>query len=214
MRSGVLIAALWFLVHATAALAQAVLPEPPPPGLTVTAEESPYEVFGTTAAEIRQSIDDRGPIEDGRRWSGYTHWQIDWSYRYGMRSGSCEIVHVEVAYSSRVVLPDWRASSGTPTSLRRDWERYLSALRTHEEGHVAIGAEAAREVLARIGSLTAPSCSGMSERANRVGNRTLDEYRGMQRAYDAETGHGRTQGAVWPPAGDRFPLTGTQPRPY
>jgi predicted secreted Zn-dependent protease len=193
------LAAVFLLASATPMQAQSADPQGVPPGMTTTAEEVRYEVFGTTPTELRQSMRDRGPLEQGRRWDGYTNWRVGWTYRYAMRSGTCEITEVEVAYSSRVVLPEWRAPSGTSVDLRRDWNRYLAALRTHEEGHVRIGADAAREILAGIGALTAPSCTDMSARADRLGHRTLDEFRARQRAYDAETGHGRTQGAVWPP---------------
>ncbi len=192
-----------FYVPLSAQSQEALPVGPVPQGMTVSAEETPYEVFGSTAAELRGSMRERGPLEEERRWDGYTYWSIDWEYRYAPQSGSCEITEASVAFSVRVVLPVWRPTPEVPAPLRRHWERFVAALRVHEDGHVRIGADAARTVLARIGRLTAPSCDGMADRANRIGHQTLDEFRARQRTYDADTGHGRTQGAVWPPLPDR-----------
>lgn len=187
------------LASAGAVEAQVSSLGPVPPGMVVRSDEDHYTIFGSTAAELRRSMRESGPTENGRRWDGYTTWNVQWRFRYAMRTGSCRITTMTVEYDSHIVLPRWTAPAGAPAPLRREWNEFARALRAHEEGHRNIGAEAARQVMRRIGALTLPSCTHMAAEANALGHRTLDEFRGRQRQYDEETGHGRTQGAVWPP---------------
>ena len=187
------------LVSASAVHAQDSGLGPVLPGMVVRSDEEHYTIFGSTAAELRRAMREAGPAENGRRWDGYTSWNLRWRFRYGMRTGFCRITKVTVEYEPRIVLPRWNAPADAPAMLRAQWNEFARALRTHEEGHRNIGAEAARQILRRIGDVTLPSCTHMAAEANRVGHRTLDEFRARQRQYDEETGHGRTQGAVWPP---------------
>jgi predicted secreted Zn-dependent protease len=172
---------------------------PIPVGMTVHPIDEYYAVYGSTAAALRQSMRESGPASGGRRWDGYTRWNVRWRFRYAPEAGTCRVTEVRVEYTSTIVMPRWRPPPNASPMLRRDWDDFVRALRTHEEGHRNIGADAARQVMRRVGSVTAPSCELIGERANGVGRQTLEEYRVVQRQYDEETGHGRTQGARWPP---------------
>lgn len=193
------VSALLLSACATQAQEQETGIGPIPVGMSVHPVDEYYLVFGSTAAELRQSMRQSGPASGGRRWDGYTRWNVRWSFRYAPEAGACRISEVRVEYSSTIIMPRWRPPPNASAMLRRDWDAYIRALRSHEEGHRNIGADAARQIVQRIRSVTAPTCALIAERANGVGRQTLDEYRVVQRQYDEETGHGRTQGATWPP---------------
>lgn len=172
---------------------------PVPVGMTVQLNDEHYDIRGATAAELRRAMRESGPTSEGRRWDGNTQWNVRWRFRYEMQGGSCRMSDVTVEYTSTITMPRWNAPANAPAVLRRQWLEYERALRAHEEGHRNIGAEAAREVLRLIRTVTSPQCQSISEEANALGRRTLDTFRALQRQYDAETVHGRTQGATWPP---------------
>lgn len=170
-----------------------------PVGMTVRLNDDYYDVRGSTAAELRRAMRESGPTANGRRWDGDTQWNVRWRFRYGMQGGSCRMSDVTVEYTATITMPRWNPPPSAPPMLRRQWFEFERALRAHEEGHRNIGGEAAREVLRLIRAVSSPRCEYMAEEANALGRRTLDRFRALQRQYDEETGHGRTQGATWPP---------------
>lgn len=172
---------------------------PVPTGLTVELHEQYYDITGATPAELRRAMRERGPAEGDRRWDGYTRWNVRWRYRYAPRAGVCRMTDVNVTYTSTITLPRWSPAPSISPDIVREWRRFVSALEGHERGHRYIGADAAREVLRRIRDVQAMHCTAIGAEANALGQRILDDYRERQRAYDDETRHGQTQGALWPP---------------
>ncbi len=45
---------------------------------------TPYTIQGSTAAALRQQMNQQGPVDDdtGRHFSGYPRWYVRWNYRY------------------------------------------------------------------------------------------------------------------------------------
>lgn len=158
-----------------------------------------YRVTGATASELRSSMLMAGPEKDGRRWFGMTDWEVQWQFRYEPTESGCSMEWVGVEFSSRMTLPVWDGERGADPALVREWRVFARALRMHEEGHTATGLRAAREIRRRLQSVRANSCRTIAEEANSTAHEILDHFRQREREYDRETGHGRTQGAVWPP---------------
>ena len=69
------------------------------------------------------------------------------------------------------------------------------ALADHEGGHVAIASQAAGEVTAILGGLSAPSVARLHHVADTVVRERLARARAEEVAYDVVTHHGATQGA-------------------
>ena len=96
-------------------------------------------------------------------------------------------------------MPRWGNEKDGPAELVERWRNYLAALQTHENGHKAIAEQAATAVRDAIVSLGAElNCDVLREELRRVVNQALDQARQRERQYDAETDHGRTQGARFP----------------
>lgn len=79
------------------------------------------------------------------------------------------------------------------------FRQYLAALRVHEEGHLAIGLEAAQAIDRAIAAMPEmPSCALLQGQANATAQRLLEAAKQKERDYDLRTGHGRSQGAWLP----------------
>ena len=83
-----------------------------------------------------------------------------------------------------------------PAKAKDVLDEYLIALRQHELGHFELAKDAAERIDAQIRTLPAmPTCKQLETAANERGNRQLEEVRRKEKQYDANTQHGKTQGA-------------------
>jgi predicted secreted Zn-dependent protease len=101
-------------------------------------------------------------------------------------------------------LPRWTPPSNASPELVAQWKQFLAALETHEIGHKDISGRAARDVLIGIRQLSAV-CTSFPVDAKRVTDGIVARQRIEQTKYDADTRHGATQGATFPPR----PVAGT-----
>ena len=161
-------------------------------------EVSRYEVPVQPGRTLRELLNAASPIRtDGRIFHAYTHWNIHWHFRTGVRpDGRCGIdsVHTDLAVS--LTLP---GPTDPALSHRGDFITYLGALERHEQGHVDIGRQTAAAIDAGILALPAQAdCAQMESAANAYAEAQLEAARVTEARYDQDTAHGRTQGAVLP----------------
>jgi predicted secreted Zn-dependent protease len=157
-----------------------------------------YPVTGGTAEALLRSLVDRGPSDGDRDYFGLTASGMQLRYRADARADDCALIDVEVTLDVTVTLPAWDAPAEAPPRLRRDWRRFLQALERHEDGHRERAHRGADKVRRAIEGLRRPSCAQAEAEARHRLRRLETEIEGGHRLYDEETGHGRTQGAVWP----------------
>src|SRR5262249_29721162 len=113
---------------------------------------------------------------------------------------------VSVYIRSEITLPRWTPPPDAPPALVEQWKQFLAALETHEIGHKDISARAARDVLTAIRRLDT-MCPSFGAEAKRATDGIVARLRVEQATYDAETRHGATQGATFPPR----PISGVRP---
>jgi predicted secreted Zn-dependent protease len=159
-----------------------------------------YDIFGSTPAELRRELDTKGPVDKfGVRGHGLTNWFVAWNFHYVPAAGGCRFSEIVVTVTGEMVMPRWQAGERGSNALARKWQAYLPALRLHEDGHYAHGIRAAEEIEALgRGFYLAESCSRIGQVFNDRAHAILDKYRTADINYDADNGHGRTQGAVFP----------------
>lgn len=167
---------------------------------TVTVKTETYDIYGTTAQELRDQMVLFGVTwRDGKKYDALTTWFTRWRYTWESGVHSCEITGVETSVEVIHRLPKWANKNDAPPALKRRWERYIKNLMMHENGHKDLGIAAAAEIEVAISGMPPErSCEALEAAANALGERTLDSYREIETEYDRETGHGRTQGAVFP----------------
>jgi predicted secreted Zn-dependent protease len=159
--------------------------------LTVDEAVETYSVTGSTANEIRQSINAN---RDGD-YDAFTSWYLTWQYANDACDGSGLVVLVEIEYS----LPEWDAPPAADPALTDEWSTYMDALLCHEYGHAEFGLDAANDVYATLSAIDAGGdCAAQQTQADAAFQSILDDYIAREIAYDEETNHGATMGAVFP----------------
>ncbi|HEU4670109.1 MAG TPA: DUF922 domain-containing protein [Dyella sp.] len=163
--------------------------------LTVTT----YDVHGATADAIADDMARSGPLDHGHRVDGYTRWRIQTSYAWRFDPRECRLTRFDATLGIAMTLPQWVPTGHPSASLRRRWERFSAALRTHEDGHAAIGRDARQQILDRARALGPESdCKALVQRVDDLVADVMKSHRQMDVDYDARTNHGETQGAVFP----------------
>jgi predicted secreted Zn-dependent protease len=155
-----------------------------------------YPVHGATADELRAQLRQCGPTSEGTTYDGLTKWYISWRFGFDSSNG-CRIAWSKVHVLVDVYLPKWDEAPGS--TLEPEWNRYVTALRDHEMGHVQHGLDGANQAASAISNVApAPTCGDLEASANQAGHAVLDTFRHEDQAYDDETDHGATQGARFP----------------
>lgn len=156
-------------------------------------------VYYTANADPNDSLlnvlNKASPIKiNNHTFHGLTKWYVKWNYRwFEQPDGRCKITKVTTTYTSSIKLPEL---TGADSAQEQAFNNYLTALRTHELGHYDIGKQAANVIDSGIASLPEmSSCKELEATANGLGYQILDEYKIKEKQYDADTGHGKTQGA-------------------
>lgn len=152
-----------------------------------------YEIKGSTANELRLSMDElrpKDPYDNDRPVDAYTDWYISWNWP-GYGTIDCDLSAAVVDYKIRVILPHWEPPTNVSPEFIGRWERYIQNLVLHEKGHVNHILENYLDVRTAIQNAT---CATAESEAQKV----LDRLRGFDSSYDSETRHGETQGAVFP----------------
>jgi predicted secreted Zn-dependent protease len=173
-------------------------PEPKAGVVRARTETIYYEVKGRSRSDIAAALRNGGPNIRGRQFFGMTEWEVSAGYRPVERANGCSIDALTVEVKITTHLPQWQKTSTASEELSGAWEQFLEALAHHEDGHRALAEEAAEAIRQRLLATTESTCAQLDLTAQREMTTVMGEYEARNLAYDAETGHGRTQGAVWP----------------
>lgn len=164
-------------------------------GVTETREQRLYEVRQAPGTSLLQALNQASSIrEGGQVFHGYTDWKVQWNYRYLQQpDGRCAVTSVDVHLAVTMTLPTLKESSPEGAG---QFATYLRNLAEHEDGHARIGQATARgldRTLAQLPSMA--SCPLLEREIARIGAEAIDRGRRDNKAYDAATKHGCTQGA-------------------
>ncbi|MFY3383329.1 DUF922 domain-containing Zn-dependent protease [Paracidovorax sp. MALMAid1276] len=155
----------------------------------------PYPVQVRPGESLRAALHAATPISvGGQRFHGYTRWDVRWSFRWWREaSGRCAITEVTTRLRTEVQLPELR---GAGAAQQAAFDRYLTALSQHEQGHVQIGRDAAQAIDQALRQMpAAPDCATLERDANAVAQRLLRDHVEREKQYDVRTRHGASQGA-------------------
>ena len=163
------------------------------------AETVRFRHYGVVAIDrpLALALHEDSPLrEGGRVFHGYARWHVDWRWRTRAEGADCRLEAIAVSLRATVTLP--RLDGGTP-AVRQQFDRYLEALRGHEEGHLGIARRAAAEIERALQALPAgPGCSALERQANAHAQSILARHTAEERRYDRDTDHGRRQGVQLP----------------
>jgi predicted secreted Zn-dependent protease len=159
-----------------------------------------YGIHGKSAAELRRQMNLLGTEwTDGNTYDAFTRWNVTWHYRYRELAAGCAIESVTTRLDVNYRLPKWIDEPHGSAELRMQWQTYMRALKIHEKGHKNLGLAASRAIeTTLLQAAPATTCDDVGRRANQMARRIIDKYVKEEKAYDARTRYGATQGAVFP----------------
>jgi predicted secreted Zn-dependent protease len=170
-----------------------------PPGVVGSTEVASYDIHGRTAQELVAEMRKLGPkTAAGGVYFGETTSPMRWTWKTRSSGVNCELASIQVFVRSEITLPRWTPPADTVPGLLAQWKEFLAGLETHEIGHKNISGRAARDILSKLQSLNT-FCSSVSAEAKRLTDGIVSASQMEQVKYDADTRHGATQGAVFPP---------------
>lgn len=187
--------------------------------------EKPYDVNGETTREVRKDIFDdkqgKGPKDDkGEHRAGRT--KVSYEIGFGGPSDStatdgkcsCTVTSKSVMerHTYEVILPKWTGYENASKDCKGKWDEFIKNLKKHEEKHVRIYDKGIKKALesakkkweGKSESKTAPTCKAACDAAfaalqasiQKDFETELGKTETEQEAYDTQTKHGETEGAV------------------
>ena len=103
-----------------------------------------YPVQGGDLIEVSEVIFDpqngAGFLEDGKRYAGQTEFWFEYTGKVTEEIVKEKVFYqlTDIRFSLIVKLPAWNPPNGAPPNHVAEWERFLTALRVHEIGHVGL----------------------------------------------------------------------------
>ncbi|MEP7135543.1 MAG: DUF922 domain-containing protein [Chloroflexota bacterium] len=151
-----------------------------------------YEISGSTVNELRSQMNQQGPLDpiEGGHYDARTDWYISWTWP-GYGSSDCDLSKTTVSYDIKVTVPHWEPASNADPKLIEQWNHYLNNLSTHEQGHV----DSIVKNYPRVKDAIQQSACLTAEQAAQD---MLNTFQQANTAYDVQTKHGETQGAIFP----------------
>lgn len=165
----------------------------------VNVSESTYDIQGTTASEMREQMNLLGPMEALSHYDAFTHWTVNWHFKYLEETPVCRITQATVTADIQHVYPHWSNYQSASKLLQMRWDEYLNRLKAHEENHSSHAKSAAYEVENSLLSLPPDrSCQQLAINANNLAQKILSEHTSLDHQYDITTRHGQNEGAIFP----------------
>ena len=150
-----------------------------------------YEIYGSTEGELRKQLNAIGPVDDkGQRNDASTKWFVNWNWP-GYGTDNCSLREAIIKVDVQVFFPHWTPVQAASPDLIAKWSRYTQVLALHEKGHVDNIIGNYMTVLAAIKGATCATAEAAAQAA-------LVPIRQNDVNYDQATGHGATQGAIFP----------------
>lgn len=106
-------------------------------------------------------------------------------YEYTVSHG--RLVNVTVTVRTVVTMPRWSGEAAARRAEKDEWRRFISALRTHEKGHLEL-------VVRHLGDADTQLVGKSVEAARDRWTQVLAGLKAASEAYDRATDHGRRQG--------------------
>jgi predicted secreted Zn-dependent protease len=169
----------------------------PAPGVHLLERAVRYAVRGRTVHALRTEMARIGPIDDGGHQFAKTWGEYAWRYPYARGADGCRTGQVTVELEVTATLPAWLDAARAAAETAREWRRWLAATEQHEDGHRRILVSTAAALVGRLEAVAAqPTCDELDRQAGAAGDALLAQMKAQHAAYDRETQHGATTGAL------------------
>ncbi len=168
-----------------------------PRGVTLRLNEEFYGFRADNAGDIAEALSRFGPELGGERVPAVTRQELEWDYQLAGTNDVCRLRSAEVRLDITMVLPEWLDAESGPEPLQARWREFEEAVRKHEDGHVRLFIEGARDLLRRIQRVQAGTCEAVELEVDEQGRISIEHFDDRQSQYDRDTRGGQTQGVCW-----------------
>ncbi len=168
-----------------------VLQAVPAMSASVSKTYSYFRIGGTTLEDIERDLQRRGPQVNasGSRHPGATRMEFTTNVTYRDRNGFCSVVKASVSVKANMILPRWTRSRGADKDTRFVWETLAADIKRHEESHVTIAKNHARDMEAALLDLTNyRGCDATKKAAQATTDRLLEQHDRAQAQFDRVEG--------------------------
>ena len=157
-----------------------------------------YDIYPIDRKDLEEQIFQTTPIRyNGKKFAGLTQWRVSWKFNYQKINKGCRIDRVSSNLAVTYTMPRISQQYKINAKVRNSFDAYYATLLKHEEGHKDRALEAAKEIEQKLLSIgTFNSCKRLGEFANQKAYKIIEKYKDINREYDRQTNHGRTQGAA------------------
>ncbi len=158
-----------------------------------------YPVSGSNIEEIKQSMLLNAMQDDhGNKFTAKTSPKFSWNYKFAENSNGCKIENTDIEVAITYQLPEIAGNVQLNDDDMQKWQKYAAATFKHEQGHAALSIETAKEIeWEATNMLPKASCGEAARTANMLIGNILNRHERNNLAYDTQTAHGVTQGAVF-----------------
>jgi predicted secreted Zn-dependent protease len=146
-----------------------------------------YTLVSPTLSRLQQELSRQGPTVDstGERHPGATRIEIQLKVDYELHGGYCRVARADATVNARITLPRWKPPRQPPRNERIVWETLIADIRRHEDRHVGIAMNHARELEQAVASLDRErDCRRLEQRVDRLTARILDRHSKAQERFD------------------------------
>lgn len=160
---------------------------PPAAGASLSKTYSYFIIEGSTLEEIERELKRRGPQVNntGSRHPGATRMEFTTRIGYGERGAFCGVVEAEVEVEAKMILPRWKRSRKADFDTRFVWATLAADIKRHEESHVIIAKNHAREMEQALrGIQNVRSCEHAQAMAKDISARILAKHDKAQDDFD------------------------------
>lgn len=157
-----------------------------------------YYIDGSSATLLAGQIEQKGPPgADGKRNPALTKWNIQWKFRHVQEGVSCSMKEAAVLVGVAQTMPRWRGEAQSGAALKARWQKFIDAVKRHEDVHKDNGIKAGTEIEVVLLSVKPHSnCEDLARTANAAAEEIVRKYQKLDEEYDRKTRYGRTQGAT------------------
>lgn len=146
-----------------------------------------FSIRGTTLEDIEKDLARRGPnvATTGQRHPGATRMEFKTRLHYADRGRYCEISRVRVHMAAKVILPRWHPTRKASADTRFVWGTLAADIKRHEEQHVIIAKNHARELETALKGIGhQKNCRVASDKAAKITEKVLAKHDREQQRFD------------------------------
>jgi predicted secreted Zn-dependent protease len=160
---------------------------PPATAASVARTYSYFSVGGATLPELQEELSARGPKvkSTGRRHPGATEMEFSNRIGYEETNGKCRASRATVSVKARITLPRWTRPGSAQQDTRLIWDALAGDIKRHEESHVGIARNHAREMEDAVLALPAQkNCELAAHKAKETIQRIMAKHDAAQNRFD------------------------------